>query len=221
MSPFKNCEKGSSKIYLILLILVILGGGAFLVTSFLGGGEPAEVSTVVSVIKPIPGRKPPAKTAKVPAKPAAVKPGAPDKAPGKVATKPEPAVEKKPTPAKPAPVKVAAVKPKPKPTASKPAPTKTTTTKVSAAAKPWAIHVASFNTSTAAKSFEKRLDRGGYNAYVTHFKKDGVDWYRVRVGFYSTREKARKNGVVIEKKYDKSGLWIVKPAKSEVARHSR
>lgn len=83
----------------------------------------------------------------------------------------------------------------------------------------WAINVASFTTEKSALNLRERLRKAGYNAYTTEFLKNGKTWYRVRVGFFSTKEKAMVNGKKIEISFDTTSPWIVKPAKEEVIEH--
>jgi len=106
-----------------------------------------------------------------------------------------------------------------------PAPKKTQTASVSkvtlAARKPWAINVASFPNSEGARRLEKSLDAAGYNAYITHFSKDGIDWSRVRVGFYASKEEAQRSGEAIKRQYKVQSPWIVMPTKEETAKYIR
>jgi cell division protein FtsN len=62
---------------------------------------------------------------------------------------------------------------------------------------------------------KERLMAVGFPAYSIGAKVRGEDWIRVRVGFFSSREEARKAGEEIEKKYMTKGpYWINKvPAK--------
>lgn len=138
------------------------------------------------------------------------------------ANKPE---EKKPEAVKepvqsapPAPVKKAS-------TPREPAKPKVRTASVDksalAASKPWVINIASFSHRDEADSLAKTLRAAGYNAYTTSFTSDGVKWTRVRVGFYSTKEDARKTGEALQKRYSLGSPWIVKSAPDETARHIR
>ena len=88
--------------------------------------------------------------------------------------------------------------------------------------KPWALNVSSFISDNEALSLKKKLKASGYNAYVSKIEKDGMTWYRVRVGFYRTRAEAKKAGrkIVARFKIDHEP-WILKPAKAELAERSR
>lgn len=85
------------------------------------------------------------------------------------------------------------------------------------AKKPYAVNVASFPSLKEAHSLLKSLKASGYTAYTTEFTKEGVKWYRVRVGFYRSREEASKVGDRLESRYNVQSPWIVKPPKEEAA----
>ncbi|MBI4948545.1 MAG: SPOR domain-containing protein [Deltaproteobacteria bacterium] len=85
------------------------------------------------------------------------------------------------------------------------------------AKKPYAVNVASFPSLKEAHSLLKSLKASGYIAYTTEFTKEGVKWYRVRVGFYKSREEASKVGDRLESRYNVQSPWIVKPPKEEAA----
>ncbi|MDP2690301.1 MAG: SPOR domain-containing protein [Deltaproteobacteria bacterium] len=90
-----------------------------------------------------------------------------------------------------------------------------------AAKKPWAINVASFPDREGANSLARSLKSAGYNAYITSFKKDGVNYRRVRVGFYASREDAQRAGSAIKRQHNVQSPWIVKPGKDETAQYIR
>jgi len=81
--------------------------------------------------------------------------------------------------------------------------------------RPWAVNVASFTRDGEAEKLASRLRGAGYNSYTTEFTKNGRLWHRVRVGFYRTREAAKKAGGRIRKRFRGQSPWIVKPAESE------
>ncbi len=86
--------------------------------------------------------------------------------------------------------------------------------------KPWAINVASFSTEAPARSMAKKLYKAGYNTYVTDFVKDGVRWYRVRVGFFTSRENAIKFGKALRTELNiRSKPWPVRPHWDEISEH--
>lgn len=89
-----------------------------------------------------------------------------------------------------------------------------------AASKEWALNIASFPSSTDAQGLTSALRSRGYNAYVTEFKNGKAKWYRVRVGFYRSREEARRVGRAIASRIKlHQEPWIMKPPKTEVAEH--
>jgi len=83
----------------------------------------------------------------------------------------------------------------------------------------YAIHVASFHDEKYARRLERAIDRAGYNAYVTTFIKDGVNWHRVRVGFFNTTTDAKKTSAIISKRFKQPGAWIVRPPKDEIEKN--
>lgn len=90
------------------------------------------------------------------------------------------------------------------------------------AAKRWAVHVASMTYENEARHFASKLKKSGYKAYVTGFTKDDVQWYRVRVGFYSSKDDALAASKKIVSKFKvKSTPWIVMAPKSEVSKYAR
>lgn len=104
------------------------------------------------------------------------------------------------------------VKPKVE-TAKKPVSTpKTAVTGV----KVWVVNVGSFQQKDPARETLRKLRKDGYQTYITSFKKSGVLWYRVRVGFYGTRSEAESASLEIASKYGISGAWIVKASQKEV-----
>lgn len=91
--------------------------------------------------------------------------------------------------------------------------------KVSSLSKPWAINVSSTGSEEEARELAEKLRKKGYNSYVTRFKdKEGIVWHRVRVGFFSSREKAKAVAQKIGQELTITDYWIVKPSKEEVKR---
>jgi cell division septation protein DedD len=87
------------------------------------------------------------------------------------------------------------------------------------ARKPWAVNVASFSSLREAQLLASALRSSGYGAYITGFAKDGIDWHRVRVGFFTTRDEAARAGKAISSKYDVEAPWVVKPTRKEAAEY--
>lgn len=135
-------------------------------------------------------------------------------APAEPAVKKAPAAPavKKEEPGTEAPVKKAqAKKEEAKPAAKK--------AKSDNASKPFAVNVASFANLPEAQSLAGALKKAGYNSYITPFAKDDVQWQRVRVGFFTTREEAMKAGKAIQSKFRVEAPWIVKPDLTERKAH--
>jgi len=88
--------------------------------------------------------------------------------------------------------------------------------------KSWVINIASFTRRSEAEKLKKRLSSSGYNVYITEFQKGSTLYYRVRVGFYSTSNEARKKGRAIASAF--RGIrtpWVSKPGMDEIIRHTR
>ena len=102
------------------------------------------------------------------------------------ATAPEPEASV-PNPDKPAPVKKPAVsKPKKQPPAE-------TTASRHAGGEGYAIQIASLSDPESAATVRDRFLAKGYPAYVRAADVNGKTWYRVRIGSYPSKEKARKD----------------------------
>lgn len=87
------------------------------------------------------------------------------------------------------------------------------------AARPWVVGLASFKTLGEAQEVAGSLKALHHNAYITETVKDGRKWYRVRVGFYATRQEAQKVGSSLSARFGLKNLWVVKPSKAEAQAH--
>lgn len=87
------------------------------------------------------------------------------------------------------------------------------------AARPWVVGLASFKTLGEAQEVAGSLKALHHNAYITETVKDGRKWYRVRVGFYATKEEAQKVGSSLSARFGLKNLWVVKPSKAEAKAH--
>jgi len=74
--------------------------------------------------------------------------------------------------------------------------------------RPWAINVASVQSKTNAQHVLDRLKKGGYNAYIDEAQQDGTLWHRVRVGFFPSREEARRTAQEISQSYGLQSPWL-------------
>lgn len=134
----------------------------------------------------------------------------------------EPKAEKKPAIAKapaietPAPSKVAAAEKKPEQPVMPVV--KTEPKKIT---KRWAVNTVSVAYSEEAEGFAKKLKAAGYNTYITKFKKDDIDWFRVRVGFYGREAEARKVEKAISVKFKIDTPWAVKTSLKEAESHTK
>ncbi len=85
----------------------------------------------------------------------------------------------------------------------------------------WAINVASYVSKDDAARFAKKLRGAGYSAYTVEFDYRGVHWHRLRVGFYATRDNAKRSAQDLSQQFDIEGAWVVKPTVSEVNAHGK
>ncbi|MFQ5480876.1 MAG: SPOR domain-containing protein [Thermodesulfobacteriota bacterium] len=93
---------------------------------------------------------------------------------------------------------------------------------IKAASGTWAVNVASFTKSADAMRLRKKLIASGRSAYITEFTKDGTFYYRVRVGFFTSRESAKRVGRAISRSFKNTGdAWVVQPGKAEIASHTK
>jgi DedD protein len=80
----------------------------------------------------------------------------------------------------------------------------------------WVVNIVSLRSRSDAKNLIDKLKSDSYNAYLTEFDKDNTRWYRVRVGFFSEKQKAEKMGQDISNSYRLGNYWVVKPSKKEI-----
>lgn len=178
------------KIIITIIVLTVLGLGGLAALIYFHEEDPNAPKYVQS--KKIPLVVPGDVAVKTPA-PEPVKP------PVKVAKAPEPT-----------PAPAAAPAPAPK----KPAPVSTSKPKAASSEGNWIVNVASFTENAPATALKKKLIKGGHFAYNTEFMKDGTQWYRVRVGFFSSKEVAQKSANRIKSNYSHTG-WITKASDKE------
>lgn len=84
---------------------------------------------------------------------------------------------------------------------------------------PWAVQVYSSKSQQNVKDFLNKIHKQGYLAYMTHIKLNNEDWYRLRIGFFSTEDEARKVGEKVVTDFNMEGFWTVLPSKGEVNAH--
>ena len=80
----------------------------------------------------------------------------------------------------------------------------------------WVVNIVSLRSRSDAKNLIDKLKSDSYNAYLTEFDKDNTRWYRIRVGFFSEKQKAEKMGQDISNSYRLGNYWVVKPSKKEI-----
>ncbi len=218
MASAKSANSVKSVIVLLLTLVIVAA-----VLIYLSAEKPTEIDSGPMVIS--------SKRAKVDMKGMYQKAGSPVvKKPVKKISTPASKPIKKPVPVKrvdKAPVKSVSQKSGTEaPAVKKPAKvaeTKLPTpTEIKAAVpggkKPWAINVASFSKKAPALALAEELRKVGYNTYVTDFLKGSVRWYRVRVGFFTTREDAIKFGEKLGVKLRlPSKPWPVRPQWDEIS----
>lgn len=81
---------------------------------------------------------------------------------------------------------------------------------------PWAVQVSACQSYTQAKDFRDELKDKGFPAYLTEETIKGKKWYRVRLGFYSTKKEAVEVGKRIASEFKIKDYWPVKPANEEI-----
>jgi cell division septation protein DedD len=183
-------KANNSKSFIIIALLIILSGVALFYFLSEGGQDAAQDDTVVRKSIRVTDPRKPTATAKAKTQVAATK----------TRTSVKVVAPKKTT--------ARAMVTAPKKTLKKSA--KSSTRRM------YAIHLASFNAEKYARRLEKAIDRAGYNAYVTNFIKDNTNWYRVRVGFFKSKEDASKTSAIISKRFKQPGAWLVRPPKKEI-----
>lgn len=63
----------------------------------------------------------------------------------------------------------------------------------------FAVQVAAFNSHTLAQNYSRKFSRAGYPTSISQAMVKGKLWYRVRVGNFKTRDKARREKDKLEK----------------------
>jgi len=90
-----------------------------------------------------------------------------------------------------------------------PAPTKRITPEGSGS---YAYQVSSWKSMSKAEMEAEELKTAGFNAFVDEVTEDGVSWYRVRVGYYSTAAEAKKAAEEYALNWE-SGFYVTKVKK--------
>jgi cell division septation protein DedD len=72
------------------------------------------------------------------------------------------------------------------------------------------MQFASGLSKTASQHVVDQLKKGGYDAYVMETEVKGKVWYRVRVGFFPSREEARRVAREITRSYGLQSPWLAR-----------
>lgn len=83
----------------------------------------------------------------------------------------------------------------------------------------WAVQVNSCRSHTQAKNLQERLRNRGLGAYITEAIIKGEKWYRVRIGFYSTKKEAVETGEKVVSEFKTTNYWPIQPSKEEIEKH--
>lgn len=87
---------------------------------------------------------------------------------------------------------------------------------VTASLHPWAVQVSASQSYTHAKELKDVLKNKGLPAYLTEATVKGKKWYRVRLGFYSTKKEAVEVGKRIASEFKIKHYWPVQPTNEEI-----
>lgn len=80
----------------------------------------------------------------------------------------------------------------------------------------YTVQVAATKDETGAKAMADALKKAGQAAYVeTSRRDDGVVWYRVRVGRFAQKDKARQQEAALKEKYKSTLIIKVTPPEAE------
>ncbi len=134
--------------------------------------------------------------------------------PAASAAAPEVPAADEPAVSTPSQAEPAAVAPAAQQTAEafKPAPVKSET---------WVINALSTQDGEKARAIMDEMMKLPYRVYAYQKEIKGRNWYRIRVGFFSSREEAEKAGLKIAETFKLPPPWIVKPGRSELEKYHR
>ncbi|MFQ5798757.1 MAG: SPOR domain-containing protein, partial [Bacteroidota bacterium] len=74
---------------------------------------------------------------------------------------------------------------------------------------PYAFQVSSWQSMSKAQEEVDGLSRAGFNSFVEEITMNGVTWYRVRVGYYSTASEAKQAAEEFALNWE-SGYYVAK-----------
>ncbi|MBW2029047.1 MAG: SPOR domain-containing protein [Deltaproteobacteria bacterium] len=85
----------------------------------------------------------------------------------------------------------------------------------------WVINILSAKKEEEIVPAALGIMRKGYTAYITKVKVKGKDFLRLRVGFFDSKEEARKKGDTIVSDLPIKGFWVVRVGKIEHKNYTR
>lgn len=85
----------------------------------------------------------------------------------------------------------------------------------------WVINILSAQKEEEIVPAVLRLMKKGYTAYITKVKVKEKNFLRLRVGFFDTKEEARKKGETIVSDLPVKGFWVVRIGKTEHKNYAR
>lgn len=91
---------------------------------------------------------------------------------------------------------------------------------VAATTNEWVVNVASYTSSNEADATFDMLSEIGLDPYITEVTINGTLWYRVRIGFFTSKASADSTKKEVAKELKITDAWSVKASASELSRHS-
>lgn len=85
----------------------------------------------------------------------------------------------------------------------------------------WAVNALSTQDGVKARELLDELMKLPYHVYAYQKEIKGRNWYRIRIGFFSSRDEADKVGVDLARRYNLPPPWIVRPGKQELDKYYR
>ena len=73
----------------------------------------------------------------------------------------------------------------------------------------WSVQIRAYSREGRARSLVNKLQNSGYDAYVVGAKVNGRYWYRVRVGHFESKRKAKATLASIKKNRTYSQAYVV------------
>lgn len=83
----------------------------------------------------------------------------------------------------------------------------------------WVANLLSTTDKDQARRLFDALLKVPYQVYAYQTEVRGQTWYRVRIGFFNSRQEAEKAGQALARDHQLSPPWIVQPGPEEVTKH--